>query len=150
MGYPVTVFEAQPVLGGMLRLGIPEYRLPRAILDEQISYIRDMGVEFKTNTIIGKDITLPSLMDKYDAVFFAGGNQSSRKIEIEGDTLRGALWGLDFLKSVNLGVYQRRLEGKVVVIGGGNVAVDVARPRGEWGRLKFKLPVSKKAMNSGI
>ena len=144
MGYPVTVFEAQPVLGGMLRLGIPEYRLPRAILDEQISYIRDMGVEFKTNTIIGKDITLPSLMDKYDAVFFAGGNQSSRKIEIEGDMLRGVLWGLDFLKSVNLGVYQRRLEGKVVVIGGGNVAVDVALTARRMGATEVQIACLEK------
>jgi NADPH-dependent glutamate synthase beta subunit-like oxidoreductase len=125
MGYPVTVFEAQPVLGGMLRIGIPEYRLPKKILDEQINYIRDMGVEFKTGVTIGKDITFEKLKKDYQAIFFATGNQLSRRIELEGDGLDGVLWGLDFLRGVNL-KNEIKVKDKIVVIGGGNVAIDVA------------------------
>jgi NADPH-dependent glutamate synthase beta subunit-like oxidoreductase len=82
MGYPVTVFEAMPMLGGMLRIGVPDYRLPKNVLDAQINYIRDMGVEFKTNTAIGKDITLDGLKKEgYQAVFFALGAQLSQKLD---------------------------------------------------------------------
>lgn len=125
MGYPVTVFEAMPVLGGMLRMGIPEYRLPKKVLDAQINYIRDMGVEFKTGVTIGKDITFEKLKKDYQAIFFATGNQLSRRIELEGGELDGVLWGLDFLRDVNL-ENEVKVKDKVVVIGGGNVAMDVA------------------------
>jgi len=125
MGYPVTVFESMPVLGGMLRLAIPEYRLPRRVLDDQIRYIRDMGVAFKTGVAMGRDMTLDDLKKHYRAVFVATGSQSSRRIEIEGASLEGVLWGLDFLKAANLGK-PVATKGKVVVIGGGNVALDAA------------------------
>ncbi len=143
-GYAVTVFEAQPLLGGMLRLGIPEYRLPRDVLDAQIEFISDLGVEFKTGVAVGKDLTLQKVQKDYSAVFFASGNQLSRRLEIDGIDLDGVLWGLEFLAGVNLGagnpagVHEAGagsssaaqpapgLSGKVVVIGGGNVAIDVA------------------------
>lgn len=126
MGYPVAVFEALPVLGGMLRIGVPEYRLPRDVLDAQINYIKDMGVEFKTNTAIGKDVTLDDLKNEgYQAVFFAIGAQLSQKLDIEGTELDGVLWGLDFLRDVNL-KREVKVRDKVLVIGGGNVAIDVA------------------------
>lgn len=125
MGYPVTVFETMPVLGGMLRSAIPAFRLPKDILDAQIDYIRDMGVEFKANVTIGKDVTLKELNETYQAVFFATGNQLSRKLEIEGAEHEGVLWGLDFLRDLNL-KGKAMVKGSVVVIGGGNVAVDVA------------------------
>ncbi len=125
MGYPVTVFEAMPVVGGMLRLGIPEFRLPKDVLDAQINYIRDMGVEFKTGVTIGKDMTLEALKKDYQAVFFAIGNQLSRRIELEGAELDGVLWGLDFLRDLNL-KRQVKVKDRAVVIGGGNVAIDVA------------------------
>jgi NADPH-dependent glutamate synthase beta subunit-like oxidoreductase len=125
MGYPVTVFEVMPVLGGMLRLGIPEYRLPKHVLDAQINYIRDMGVEFKTGVTIGKDMTFEQVQKDYQCVFFATGNQLSRRIELEGAKLDGVLWGLDFLRDVNL-KRQVKVKDRVVVIGGGNVAIDVA------------------------
>jgi NADPH-dependent glutamate synthase beta subunit-like oxidoreductase len=124
-GYPVTVFEAQPVLGGMLRLGIPEFRLPRRVLDAQLRYIADMGVEFRAGVTVGRDITLERLREEYSAVFYAVGSQASRRVDIEGVGLAGVSWGLDFLNGVNLG-RGTRVEGRVVVIGGGNVAVDVA------------------------
>jgi len=126
MGYPTTVFEALPVLGGMLRVGIPEYRLPKDVLDAQIDYIRDTGVEFKTNTAIGRDMTLADLKNEgYDAVFFAIGSQLSTKLDIEGTNLDGVLWGLDFLRDVNL-KRDVKVKDRVLVIGGGNVAMDVA------------------------
>ena len=125
-GYPVTVFEALPVLGGMLRIGVPEYRLPRDVLDAQINYIRDVGVEFKTNTAIGKSMTLDDLKNEgYQAVFFAIGAQLGQKLDIEGTKLNGVLWGLDFLRDANLkrGV---KVKDNILIIGGGNVAIDVA------------------------
>jgi len=125
MGYPVTVFEQQKTLGGMLRMGIPEYRLPRKVLDTQIDYIKDLGVEFKTDVTIGKDKTIDQLKKEYGAVFFATGNQLSRKLDIEGVKSDGVLRGLDFLKEANL-KKNVRVGNRVVVIGGGNVAVDVA------------------------
>jgi len=126
MGYPVTVFEAQPLLGGMLRVGIPEYRLPGNILDAQINYIEGMGVDFKTNACFGKDLTLGGLKKKeYQAVLFAIGAQQSRRIEIDGAQLPDVLWGLDFLSDVKL-KGKVRIKDRVVVIGGGNVAIDAA------------------------
>ena len=126
MGYPVTVFEAQPLLGGMLRVGIPEYRLPGNILDAQINYIEGMGVDFKTNACFGKDLTLGGLKKKeYQAVLFAIGAQQSRRIEIDGAQLPDVLWGLDFLSEVKL-KGKVRIKDRVVVIGGGNVAIDAA------------------------
>jgi NADPH-dependent glutamate synthase beta subunit-like oxidoreductase len=126
LGYPVTVFEAQPLLGGMLRTGIPEYRLPGNILDAQINYIEGLGVDFKTGVYFGKDLTLGGLKKKeYQAILFAIGAQQSRRIEIDGAQLPDVLWGLDFLRDVKL-KRKVRIKDRVVVIGGGNVAIDAA------------------------
>jgi len=126
MGYPVTVFETHPLAGGMLRVGIPEYRLPGNILDAQINYIEGMGVEFKTGVTFGKDLTFGDLKGQgYEATLFAIGAQRSRKIEIEGAHLPDVLWGLDFLKDVKL-KRKVKVKDRVVVIGGGNVAIDAA------------------------
>jgi NADPH-dependent glutamate synthase beta subunit-like oxidoreductase/NAD-dependent dihydropyrimidine dehydrogenase PreA subunit len=125
MGYPVTVFEALSVLGGMLRIGIPEYRLPRNVLDAQINYIRDMGVEFRKGVSIGHDIDLKELTSQYDAVFIAVGAQQGKQLALEGKDLDGFVSGLDFLRSINLH-QDTTVEKRLVVVGGGNVAVDVA------------------------
>jgi NADPH-dependent glutamate synthase beta subunit-like oxidoreductase len=125
MGYPVTVFESMPVLGGMLRLGIPEFRLPKAVLEAQINFIKDMGVEFKTGITVGKDITLDEIKKQYSAVFLAIGKSLNSNIKLEGCETEGVSWGLDFLREINLkGTVA--VKKRVVVIGGGNVAVDVA------------------------
>jgi NADPH-dependent glutamate synthase beta subunit-like oxidoreductase len=124
-GYAVTVFEAMPEFGGMLRVGIPEYRLPRDILDAQIDLIRDMGVEFVNGVRIGTDTTFEKLSEKYQALFIATGNQLSRQISLDGIDSERVCWGLDFLRDVNLNK-ELKVGEKVVVIGGGNVAVDVA------------------------
>ncbi len=126
MGYPVKVFEAQDELGGMLRYGIPEYRLPNEILDAQINVLEKIGVEFEVNTVLGTDFTLEDLKNQgYKSMFLAIGAQLSKKIDIEGSSLKGVFWGLDFLKDVNA-QKAGKIAGKVLVIGGGNVAMDVA------------------------
>ena len=126
MGYRVTVFESMSELGGMLRMGILEYRLPRDVLNAQINYIKDMGVEFKTNTTIGKDLTIDDLKARgYKASFFAIGAQLSKKLKLDGSELDGVVWGLDFLRNINL-KHEAKVKDRVLVIGGGDVAMDVA------------------------
>ena len=127
MGYPATVFESMPQLGGMLRYGIPEYRLPRKILDNQIQYIQDMGVEFKTSVAIGKNLAVDKLKEQgYKAVLLAFGAWRNMRLNIPGEQFAGVTCGLDFLREVNAG--GKTVEGKrVMVIGGGNVAIDAAR-----------------------
>ena len=125
-GYGVTIFEAKPQLGGMLRYGIPEYRLPKKILDQEINGIREMGVEIKTGVTFGKDISLKRVeADGYKAVFLATGLHLSRRLNIDNEDLEGVIKGVDFLGAVSL-YNPVSLGKKVVVIGGGNVAVDVA------------------------
>ena len=125
-GYGVTIFEAKPQLGGMLRYGIPEYRLPKKILDQEIKGIREMGVEIKTGVTFGKDISLKSIeADGYKAVFLATGLHLSRRLNIDNEDLEGVLKGVDFLGAVSP-KYPVSLGKRVVVIGGGNVAIDVA------------------------
>jgi heterodisulfide reductase subunit A-like polyferredoxin len=125
-GYPVTVYEKLPVTGGMMSVGIPEYRLPRDIIAAEVQVIQDMGVDIKTGVSFGKDITLESLKkDGFKAVFAAIGLHLSRELNIEGETMRGILKGVEFLRDVALGK-PVSLEKKVIVIGGGNVAIDVA------------------------
>lgn len=127
LGYPVTVFEAAPVPGGMMHLGIPEYRLPRDVLAAQIREILDLGPELRVNARLGKDFTLPDLRAlDYKAVLLAFGLHRSRDLMIPGNDLDGVVKGVDFLLNVNLG-YRFQIGKRVVVIGGGNVAIDVAR-----------------------
>lgn len=126
-GYKVTVFEKQKVLGGMLTLGIPSFRLEKNVVNAEIDVLRELGVEFKSGVEVGKDITLNELRaDGYEAFYLAIGAQAGRKIGIEGEESEGVITGVDFLRSVNLGK-DVNLKGNVVVIGGGNVAIDVAR-----------------------
>jgi len=125
-GYGVTVFEKLPVAGGMMAVGIPEYRLPRDILAEEIKIIEEMGVDIKTGVSFGQDITLDSLKtDGFKAVFLATGLHKSRALNIEGEDLPGTIQGVDFLRRAALGDAPP-LGKRVIVIGGGNVAIDVA------------------------
>ncbi len=127
-GYKVTVFEAQAVKGGMLRLGIPDYRLPPDILNKEISLIEAMGVDIKTSKVFGKDISIDSLKkDGFKAIYLAFGAHKGLKIGIEGEDLDGVYDGVTLLRKINLGE-DAGLKGKVVaVVGGGNVAIDCAR-----------------------
>lgn len=126
-GYPVTVFEKEDKLGGMLTLGIPSFRLEKDVVNAEIDVLKDMGVVFKTGVEVGKDITLDELRKEgYKGFYIAIGAQGGRKLNIEGEDAEGVIAGVDFLRDVNLGKAVE-LSGKVIVIGGGNVAIDVAR-----------------------
>ncbi len=127
LGYAVTVFEAAPVPGGMLHLGIPEYRLPRDVLQAQIREILDLGPELRLNARLGRDFSLLDLRRQgFQAVLLAFGLHRSRDLQVPGNDLDGVVKGVDFLLNVNLG-YRFSIGKQVVVIGGGNVAIDVAR-----------------------
>ncbi len=126
-GYPVTIFEKLPVEGGMMAVGIPEFRLPRDILNAEIDIIKKLGVEIKLNCEIGKDIDFSDLKKDYKAIFIGVGCHKALKLGIPGeDELEGVLDGLKFLRDVNLG-NPVSAKGRVVIIGGGNSAVDSAR-----------------------
>lgn len=126
-GYQVRVFDAMPVAGGMMGIGIPEHRLPRAELNRDINAIRELGVEIVLNTAIGRDITLQSLQDEYDAVLLAVGAQRSQRLDVPGeDDLHGVTPAIQFLKQFNLDP-ATRLHGKIAVVGGGSTAMDAAR-----------------------
>jgi NADPH-dependent glutamate synthase beta subunit-like oxidoreductase/ferredoxin len=125
-GHAVTIFDGGRAAGGMMRYGIPEYRLPAEILDKEISEILELGIEFKPGQTLGKDFTLDQLTnDGYDAVFLGVGAQNSRRIPLEGCDVPDVLWGIEFLRRVSEGE-DIKLKDSVVVFGGGNVAVDVA------------------------
>jgi len=133
MGYPVTIFEGAPVAGGMLRLGIPEYRLPRALIQLEINAILSLGVELKTNVKLGQDFSLSDLKTQgFAAIFLGVGAMRSRDLTVEGVELDGVLRGIDYLLNINLG-YKVEMGRRVVVIGGGNVALDVARTAARGG-----------------
>jgi len=123
-GYPVTVLEAAPKAGGLLRYGIPEYRLPKDILDDEIAYIRELGVEIKTNSRVSEIKSL--LSDGYKAVFLATGAWINQKIDIPGLDSTGVSYSLDFLRQVTSGE-EVKIGKRVAVIGGGNAAIDAAR-----------------------
>ncbi|MEJ2725629.1 MAG: FAD-dependent oxidoreductase [Deltaproteobacteria bacterium] len=126
MGYQPTIFEELPKLGGMLRYGIPAYRLPRDILDQEIDFILSAGVTVKTDTRVGRDVSLEQIQKDFDAVFMAVGAHKSLPIRIPGDDMPGVKGGAEFLREVELGIAPD--PGKqVAVLGGGNVAIDVAR-----------------------
>jgi len=126
-GYPVTIFEKTPVLGGMLAMAIPSYRLPREIVEAEIQLIHEMGVTMKTGVEVGKDMTIAQLrIEGFKAFFIGIGAQECKRLDIEGEDLDGVYSGLDYLRQVNLGE-PVRLGRNVAVIGGGNVAMDAVR-----------------------
>ncbi len=127
LGHECTVFEAQGVAGGMLTLGVPEYRLPRDVIKREIDAILSMGIRIRYNAKLGRDFYLHELRQEgFHAVFISIGAHRSRELNIPGVELDGVISGIDFLLNANLG-YKVDLGEKVIVIGGGNVAVDIAR-----------------------
>lgn len=158
LGYDVTVYESQPVAGGVLAFGIPEYRLPKAILEREIKTIENVGVKILLNTEVGKDINFDELRKKHNAIYVATGTQFSKKINVEGEDLENIYHGLDFLKEVN---FKRlnKLEGIVAIIGGGNTAIDAARCAVRLGakevmiiyrRTIEDMPADKREIRDGI
>ena len=126
-GYPVTVFEKEKELGGMLTLGIPSFRLEKDVIRAEIDILRDLGVQFKTGVAVGTDITLDALRaEGFKAFYLAVGASRGAKLRCPGEELPGVMPGIDFLRAVNLGKAPA-IGTSVAVIGGGNVAIDVAR-----------------------
>ena len=143
LGYNVAVFEASPVLGGMVYQGIPEYRLPRDIIRGEVDRVTRMGVTFKTDWRLGRDFTIGDLLrNKFSAVFLAFGATRGRDLKVPGSELDRVINGVDFLLNANLG-YHVDLGTNVVVVGGGNVAIDVARTV-----LRFESPTDEGAIPS--
>jgi formate dehydrogenase beta subunit len=124
-GHEVTMFDAFPKPGGMMRYGIPRYRVPDERLDRDVNVILDQGVNFRGETFVGKDVLLPDLKKEFDAVFISSGANSSARIPIEGSDKKGVLWGWEFLRDASMGKLFD-LGKNVAVVGGGNVAIDVA------------------------
>jgi len=156
LGHEVTLMDAASVAGGMLRQGVPEYRLPRELIDLEIQSVLRLGPSLRLNQALGRDFTLADLRRDFDAVFIAIGTYRSRKLNIEGEQLDGVLRAVDFLINVNLGGYNLDLGERVLVIGGGNVAMDVARtaarlghPAQSGGDLETALDVARAARRLG-
>lgn len=156
LGYEVVIFEREAAAGGMLRLGVPEYRLPRNLIDLEIEAVLSLGPRIEFGRALGRDFTLSDLREDFDAVFLGIGTYVGRRLNIEGETLDGVLRAVDFLINVNLGGYNLNLGPRVVVIGGGNVAMDVARTAARLGRpaesggdLDTALDVARSAQRLG-
>lgn len=156
LGHEVTLFESTSVAGGMLRMGVPEYRLPREVIDLEIEAILALGPILQTNQALGRDFSLQDLRSEFDALFIAIGTYQSRNLNIEGEQLDGVLRAVDFLINVNLGGYNLDLGKRILVIGGGNVAMDVARtaarlghPAQSGGDLEVALDVARTAVRLG-
>lgn len=158
-GYKVTVLDAMPVAGGMMAIGIPEYRLPRAELNRDINAMRELGVEIRLNTAIGRDVSLTELESQYDAVLLAVGAQRSQRLGVPGEQeLRGVIPATTFLKDYNLQA-GTRIDGVVVVVGGGSTAMDAARSAHRAGarevhilyrRTQAEMPAQKEEVRAAL
>jgi NADH-quinone oxidoreductase subunit F len=155
-GYKITIFEKFEIPGGMLGIGIPNYRLPKKILKLEIDDILSLGVEIKTEIEVGKDIEFSQIFEEYNAIFIAAGAMGNKKIGIDGEDAEGVISVLTFLCDVNLG-NPIKLGEKVVVIGGGNAAIDAARVSRRLGakevtilyrRTRDEMPASKEEIEA--
>lgn len=150
LGHHVTVFESESAAGGILRWGIPKYRLPLDVLDREIEFIKDLGVTFKFNTTVGKEISMDELERNYNKIIIAIGAHKDVMLNVEGNQLGGVISGMDFLKDVAKG-NDPHIGKNVVVIGAGNVAIDAARTAHRFGaevsvvyrRVKADMPANK-------
>ncbi len=146
-GYDVTIFEKLPELGGMLRYGIPEYRLPKKILDTEINWILDLGVRVKTNVELGKDFSLEDLKEQgYESVFIGVGAHKATKLGLDGEEKTiGVFRGIDFLREITFN-QNKTLNGVVIVVGGGNTAIDASRTALRCGADKVQI-VYRRSIN---
>lgn len=158
LGYEVTIFEAESVPGGMLAWGIPEYRLPKEVLNADINEIKSLGVEIRTNTTVGKDVTLEDLSQQgYKATFIATGAPKNLKLGIPGEEVEGVIDPIAFLKNYNL-KKEAKIGKKVAVIGGGNTAIDAARTAWRLGadvailyrRTRPEMPANKEDIEASL
>lgn len=138
-GHHVTIFERQPDLGGMLRYGIPEYRLPKDALDREIGGMLSLGIKVRTNFTVGVDCTLDSLRKSFDAVYISIGAHGDKKLRIPGEDAKGVIPAVEMLRNVGLGKPPHLKDKRVVVVGGGNVAMDAARSAVRLGASKVTV-----------
>ena len=138
LGHQVTIYEAGEKAGGMIRYGVPSYRIDWAMMDAEIQEIVDLGVEIRYNTPIGDDLPLAKLREEHDAVFLGTGLMQGRDLRIEGHELDGVVKAVDLLLNFNLG-YKVDLGRKVIVVGGGDVAMDAARTAPRSGKTPEEL-----------
>ena len=160
LGYRPTVFEKLPVAGGMLRVGIPEYRLPRDTLQAEIAAIEAMGVEIRTNTALGSDVTMEGLRQEgYQAFFLALGAHDSQTLGVEGEELKGVVHAVDFLREASLNDRRVWVGRRVAVVGGGNAAIDAARTARRLGaeevtilyrRTRVEMPAQKAEVDAAV
>ena len=145
-GHDVTVKEALPTVGGMLAYGIPSYRLPREIIEEEADVIREQGVKIELNTKVDRPA---ELLKEYDAVLMTIGRHKGVRLPMEGNDLDGVLLNIDFLRNASLGK-ETGLGKRVIVLGGGNVAFDCARTARRLGALEIHLacPEAREAMTA--
>ncbi|MCK4395826.1 NADH-quinone oxidoreductase subunit NuoF [candidate division WOR-3 bacterium] len=156
-GYKVVIFESLPVPGGMLAVGIPAYRLPRRILNFEIENIKNLGVEIKTDTTIGREIQLSDLKKEYKVVFIATGAHRGLKMGVPGEETEGVIDAVEFLRKVNLG-QEVNIGDRVIVVGGGNAAVDAARVAKRLGkdvkilyrRTRMEMPAMEEEIEATI
>lgn len=157
-GYEVTIFEAEQVPGGMLAWGIPEYRLPKDILNSEIEAIKQLGVTIKTNTRVGKDVAINDLLKQgYKSVFIAAGAPLNLKLGIPGENVEGVIDPIEFLKKFNL-TKEAKVGKKVAVVGGGNTAIDAARTAWRLGadvtilyrRTRPEMPANKEEIDEAL
>mgnify|MGYP000258421608 CR=1 FL=1 len=127
MGHSVTVYEQRPRLGGMLRYGIPDYRLPLGVLDRDLSYILSAGIQVRTGVSIGTDIPVAQLQQQYDAVYIAIGAHSDKKLHLPGEEAQGVFSAVRLLRDIGEGRIPDFTGKRVCIIGGGNVSMDATR-----------------------
>ena len=147
MGHKVTVYEKRSKLGGMLRYGIPSYRLPREQLEKDINAILSTGVQVKTKVSIGDDLTIMDLRNQYDAVYIAIGAHTDKKIGIEGEDARGVISAVEMLREIGSDRLPDFTGKNVVVIGGGNVAMDVTRSAVRLGAKKVSVAYRRRKVD---
>lgn len=138
MGHSVTIYEAEDKIGGVLRLHIPEFRLPAEIVEDEVSILEKLGVRFELGKRVGRDISIAELAEKYDAVFISIGANKPKKMNIPGEDLQGVVQALPFLYKVKKGEIQK-ISGRVWVVGGGDVAMDSARTALRLGASEVKI-----------
>src|SRR5690606_24397959 len=126
-GYSVDIYERFPVPGGVMWTGVPEWRLPRDVIAEEVALITDLGVRIHYNMEVGKDITLKEMQEKYDAVVLCAGNQIAQSMRVPGEDLKGVVSGLQFLEDVALGQKDVWVGRRVVTVGGGFTSMDCVR-----------------------
>ena len=146
----MTVFDAMEKPGGMMRYGIPRYRLADELVDREVQWLLDHGIQFRGGVQVGRDITLQQLRDDgYQAILLAVGMQKSRGLRIDGSEAKGVMYGIDFLRDINLG-RKPQVGEKVLIIGGGNVAIDAARSALRLGRQQSDQTVALDAARSAL